>query len=41
LLPDKYGKESLPIPDAQTMADIAKAIEGEPYTEARVTDWGH
>ena len=41
LLPDKYGKESLPIPDDQTRADIAKAIAGDPYTEARVTEWGH
>jgi len=41
LLPDKFGKTELPIPDSQTMADIARATAGMPYTEPRKTDWGH
>jgi radical SAM protein with 4Fe4S-binding SPASM domain len=41
LLPDKFGKTKLPDPDEQTMADIAEATEGTPYTEPRITDWEH
>ena len=41
LLPDNYGKVKLPEPDEQTMADIREATAGPPYTEPRITEWGH
>lgn len=41
LLPDKYGKVKLLEPDIQTFADAKEAEAGAPYTEPRLTDWGH
>ena len=39
LLPDKYGKERLDLPDDQTFADIEKACAGDPYTKPVLNPW--
>jgi radical SAM protein with 4Fe4S-binding SPASM domain len=39
LLPDKLGKESLPLPDQQVKDDITKALEGDPYTVPVKRPW--
>ena len=39
LLPDKFGKDNMHKPDAQTDADIARALAGAPYSEPRATPW--
>jgi hypothetical protein len=39
LLPDKYGLEKLPRPNAQTAKDVAAALAGEPYTKAVRREW--
>ena len=39
LLPDKYGKDSLPLPDSTTLADIDDALRGDPYTQPVLRPW--
>lgn len=39
LLPDKMGKETLPLPDSDTFATIAQATSGEPYTPRIKRPW--
>lgn len=39
LLPDKFGKEKMHAPDAQTLADVQAALAGAPYTEPRLRPW--
>jgi radical SAM protein with 4Fe4S-binding SPASM domain len=39
LLPDKYGKDTLPLADETTMGDIEKALIGAPYTQPVLRPW--
>jgi radical SAM protein with 4Fe4S-binding SPASM domain len=39
LLPDKFGKDDMDIPDEQTMADIEAACAGDPYTKPVLNPW--
>lgn len=39
LLPDKYGKETVPLPDAHTLTIIDEAIAGDPYTVPVLRGW--
>jgi hypothetical protein len=39
LLPDKFGKVTLPLPDAKTAAAIAKAVSGPSYTAPVLRPW--
>jgi radical SAM protein with 4Fe4S-binding SPASM domain len=39
LLPDKKGKQTLPVPDAATMRAIGQAIAGMPYTLPVLRGW--
>lgn len=39
LLPDKLGKEELPMPDAGVKRDIAAALAGSTYTKPVLRDW--
>lgn len=39
LLPDKYGKETMPEPDADTYQVLAEAIDGDPYTTPVLRGW--
>jgi hypothetical protein len=39
LLPDKFGRQTLPRPNAQTARDIAAALAGKSYTRAVSREW--
>jgi radical SAM protein with 4Fe4S-binding SPASM domain len=39
LLPDKFGKESLPLPDKSVLANIKQAISGPPLTAPVLRPW--
>lgn len=39
LLPDKFGKEDVPKPNAAVSKDIAAAIAGKPFTEPVLREW--
>lgn len=39
LLPDKFGKDKMHRPDAQTDADIKRALAGDPYSKPVLRPW--
>jgi hypothetical protein len=39
LLPDKYGKEKLPLPTEDTMRDLNEAVTGDSYTKGVPRPW--
>ena len=39
LLPDKFGKNSLPLPDGTVLADVDSALAGDPYTVPVKRPW--
>lgn len=39
LLPDKFGKETLPKPNASVEFDVMTALEGQPYTQPVLREW--